>query len=365
MNTRHLICAARVTVAFLCSTANANAQCPPPPDCNSPDPQTTAIQCLLDQGGTIVLQADNCQYGYHIDGTLHLKVSGTTLTSTSAFGHSALLEATPSLNAQMMVVDANVSNYTISNIWFYGNRFNRTNPPCQPDAQYAANLWLRGGGWLLDNVESDTSPCGTSMLVLEDASNYEIRNSWFANNGWEVCNSTQCWADGLTVHSCANGYIHDNHFRDNTDIDLIIGPGQNCRAQTNDIQHTLTFGYGGFMVGFGGDHTGSTYSGNTISSGLDKLQIGVMVGHHPWDKNAWASNGGSVTSNSASGAVFNLVVEGIEAGTVDSNSLGNAQGTRSTCQFRPQVYTAYHYGTATLQPGWSSLFWDSNQCIQF
>jgi hypothetical protein len=196
--------------------------------CTDTIADTCAIQWLLDQGGTITLPADGCSVGYIIDGTLHLNHSGTTLTSTSAYGYRALLIAAAGLNVRMMQVDPGVSNYAISNTWFYGNRFNRTSPNCTGN-HTSVNLWLDGSGWLVDNVESDTAPCQTSMVVVSSASNFEIRNSWFANNG-----STSLVADGLTVHGCFGGWIHNNNFLDNTDVDLIVGGG-NCTVQNNTV----------------------------------------------------------------------------------------------------------------------------------
>lgn len=368
MNAYHVIRLVVATAALYASTAAvASAQCPPL-NCSDTASDVNAIQCLLNQGGTIVLPADGCQNGYIIDGTLHLNVSGTTFTSSSAFGNRALLLAAAGLSTPMMVVDPGVLNYTISNIFFYGNRFNRTAPNCTLGSHQSVNLWLKGSGWTVDNIESDTVPCQTSTVVDSSNSSFVIRNSVFANNGWSEKEIGSCGgmaskdcADGLTVHACVSGFIHDNQFIDNTDIDLVVGGGSNCTIQTNTVQHNLSYGQAGFQVGFfqggNGNHSASTYGPtNTVSSGLDKLAFGIMVGNHPFDVNLTLTDAGSVLNNTASGAVINLAVEGIApggGGVVSGNTLSGAQGSDGfgACTVSSN-YTVYHphAGAASLQP---------------
>jgi hypothetical protein len=368
MKTSHVIQLVVATAAlYVLPAVKAGAQCAPL-NCSDTVPDTCAIQSLLNGGGTIALPADGCSQGYIIDGTLHLNQPGTTLTSSSASGNRALLLAATGLNVLMMKVDPGVSNYTISNIFFYGNRFNRTSPNCAGD-HTSANLWLDGSGWTLDNIESDAAPCQTSTVVVLTSSNFEIRNSWFANNG-----STSSLSDGLTVHACFGGWIHNNNFVDNTDVDLIVGGG-NCTVQDNTVQHTQGFGEAGIMLGkfAGGDgnHAGSTYSGNNISSGLDKLGIGIMVGHHPWTALNTLADAGSVLNNTASGAVINLAVEGITGGgggTVSGNTVSGAQRQNAGLFACPvsNNYTVFHTGSASLQgtPAPLQLQFDTGVCTQ-
>jgi hypothetical protein len=113
----------------------ARAQCPEP-NGNDQESDYVAIQCLLDQGGTIVLNAD-VQFGYYLDRGLRLWQSGTSLTGSSAFGYRALLWAMPSIDSQpspadsvLFRVEPWVTDYTISNIAFNGNRFSRPNARC-------------------------------------------------------------------------------------------------------------------------------------------------------------------------------------------------------------------------------------------
>jgi hypothetical protein len=84
------------------------------------------------------------------------------------------------------------------------------------------------------------------------------------------------------------------------------------------------------------------------------MSFGLLVGHYPWDKYKLMTDVGEVSYNTISGAVANLVVDGIGAGTVVNNSMSNPQGTRAKpCS--PSYSTNYAigaYGNATLQSGW-------------
>jgi hypothetical protein len=352
------------------------------PNGNDQVADTAALQCLLDQGGTITLNAD-VQFGYYVDSPLTLRVNGTTLLGTTAFSNRALilamaaLDGPPANGGPILQVDPAVTSYTLSNIWLYGNKFNRPSPVCAGDR--GANMWLRGtapfvGAILLDNIASDQAPCGTSMNVT--ATNFEIRNSWFDFNGYPGIQGGGGgpFADGLTVFRCDHGYIHDNHFNDNTDVDVVVGGGPGCRVESNIIQHSQNHGWAGIHVGFfdggNGAHNGSTFIGNTVSSGLNLLSFGIVVGPHPWNASENLTDAGAVQSNSISGGVINLGVEADSLGTVVGNVVGNTpsghQGNFGLfgCSISAD-YTVFepHVGQMSLQFGWVSLSFDNGRCF--
>lgn len=351
------ICVALGIIAIGTLPAAAQETCPAA-NPNDQEPDDVALQACLDAGGTIVLNADSL-YGYRISTGLVLSSSGTTLTSTSQWGYKALLVATPDLHAPILDVPFGVSNYTISNIWFNGAAPNRDPGLCNEGFRHlATNVALRGSGLLLDNIDTTQAPCATGMSV--EVSGFEIRNSWFAFNGapqedrptWN-----QPWADGLTVLACDNGYIHDNHFWDNTDVDLVVGGGINCNVSFNIIEHTASYGFAGIDVGyfapFNGFHNGSVYSNNTITSSYNKLGAGIAVGIHPWGNMSYVWDP-VVTSNTISGAVVNLLVDGVQGGVIQGNSMSGAQGSRAipTCPQSPANYTAGDFSGTSLQSGW-------------
>lgn len=349
----------------------AFAQCEQPNGNDQLD-DSNAIECLLNQGGTVILNAD-VTYGYYIGQTVTLWTSGVTFTSSSQNGYRALLKAMPNLNGPIFEVEnGSVSNTTISRIWFYGDKYNRINPPCGTGA--AVNAQLRGSGILVDNVESDAAPCNSSMVFDGSTSDFEVKNSWFANNGWpEGSGHGSNWADGLTLNQCIRGWVHDNHFIDNTDVDLVTGgTGSNawCALENNTIQHSQWHGFAGIHVGWfpgagDGDHSGLTVSGNTISSGNNLLAFALVVGSHPWSMNPaeQATHAGSVFSNGTSGAVVNLAVDGaFTAGSVTGNSYSGNQGNRGLYCTASMNYGAGHNGSASVQGGYTPFKWDTGNC---
>ncbi len=109
-------------------SAAAQGNCPGA-DGNDLIPDDDALNACLATGGTILLDAD-VTYGYRIESGLTLSVNGTVLTATSNWGYRALLYVSnPNLSAPILNVLDGVSNYQISNIWFYGNKFDRNGRP--------------------------------------------------------------------------------------------------------------------------------------------------------------------------------------------------------------------------------------------
>ena len=349
------------------TTTGGSPGCQQTPNGNDMEPDDDSIQCLLDQGGTVTLDAD-VSNGYFISRGLVLRRNGTVLTSSSAAGFNALLQATATLHAPILQVESEaVSNYTIEKMFFWGSKFTR---PCnrQADIHENVNVRLRGGPFTIDNIESDAAPCGSSTVVDSTTHDFEIKNSWFANNGFQVntLGHDGDWSDGLTVHACQNGRVHDNNFRDNTDVDLIFGGtrrdeyGQadaQCLVYGNHISHIAAHGFAGLMVGFFGnalntaEHAGAEYLDNTVSSASDMLAFGVMVGNHPWDVTTWVKNV-NVHGNQATGAVVNLAIDGITSGLVQDQTVSAPRGTQSyPCPTTAADYTAYDYGPSDLQAG--------------
>jgi hypothetical protein len=369
MYTRQLVFVLTAAAVVSLSTSRmAEAQCEQP-NGNDTTPDDASIQCLLDQGGTIVLNAD-VSMGYFINEGLVLRRSGTTFTSSSGGGNRALLRATSTLSSRMLEVESGaVTGYTISKIWFYGSRFDRTNPNCSGDN--SVNLYLRGSGWLIDDIESDAVPCNSSTVVDGSTTHdFEIRNSWFANNGWGENERSGQWADGLTVQACVDGYVHDNNFRDNTDVNLVVGGGSNCRIEFNDIDNTLSYAFAGIHVGWfpgdgDGDHAGNIYRFNTISSGLNKMAFGLVLGLHPWNHQQadQVSNAGSTTGNNSTGAVVNLAIDGITGGNFSGNSGPGSRGTNGygACSLASD-YTAGDFGGASIQAGWVPRIYHGGTC---
>lgn len=289
------------------------------------------IQACLDNGGTVELDTGGT---YYIDQELRLTVPGTTLTANGS--GSATLRAHTNLHGRILSAES-VAGYTIRRINFIGRKLagwtNRTihamGGACE---SHGLNVFLSGSGFTVDGVESAYAPCGTGMVA--EGSNFEIKDSYFHDNGYD---SDGSWSDGLTIWRCDGGWVHHNTAENNTDVGIVVGGGSGCTIENNQITNTSIHAFAGIHIGWfppgAGNHGGSVYRNNTISSSMDGMAFGLVVGFEPWwddnppfDLSSFVSNAGSVTGNSITGAVVNLGVSGIGTGYVHGNSMSSAQG---------------------------------------
>jgi hypothetical protein len=329
---------------------------------NNPDDQ--ALQQCLDGGGTIVLESV-VDPGYIIQDTLWVTKNNTILTTTN--GYYAFFYAAPNLMNQMLIADG-LDGFRMEHMFFDGNKDNRSGRNCHTDSgnpDHGKNLRIQGTGFNLFDVYSVNAYCGSGLET--SGSGFEISYSQFSNNGTEVPNGK--WADGLTVWGCYGSIIHDNRFQDNTDVDLIIGDSSSCSVWANTITHVARYGVAGFMVasfpGFPRSHPNGWFSDNHVSSLPDLLSFGIMVGVHPWDANTWTDDVGVIESNSSSGAVVNLAIDGIVSGTIRNNTLTGATGSRGFKCPTSAEFTLAHYGTADVSsqaPTPLPLQYDGERC---
>jgi hypothetical protein len=238
---------------------------------------------------------------------------------------------------------------------------------------------------LIVNVSSHDALCWSSAEV--EGNGFTIAQSSFYSNGFpqEVFPSGEPWSDGLTVLHCGGGAeIRDNTFLDNTDVDLIVGgittAGGTCSIHHNFMSHTQQYGFAGIAVSWlepnsplFSSHAGIVYSNNTISSSVDMLSFGIVMGFHPWGnpviggipRVVTITNGGVVTNNTTNGAVIGLAIDGIQAGTLTGNTSSNPQGRKgfASCGLSAPL-TAGHYGsTADDLAAAIPLVWDREDGI--
>lgn len=167
----------------------------------------------------------------------------------------------------------------------------------------------------------------------------------------------------MTLTSCNGGNVHDNWISNNTDVGLVVFGGANCIVRNNQINNDARYGFAGLKVGEDtGTLPGSSIHDNSVTSGLNLLSFGIIVGHHPWGTGT-VGDVGEVSYNSATGAVVNLAIDGITAGTVINNSVSSAQGNRGFHCSLSANYTAAHWGSASVQGGWNLLWqYNNNTC---
>ena len=339
-----------VVVSVMWGTA-ASAQSPncsgAVPDDNNDD--SSAINSCLSGGGTVML-ANGL---YWIDATLNLTQDNTVFIGEVVEGIAPILRARPELDETMLVVSASADNWEIYNLAFDGNDSNRTDlEACDGYRGWATNIQARGTGFSIHHISSNSALCGSALEV--EGSDFDIYNSEFLYNG-SNSGANEPWADGITLLMCDVGSVYSNYFRDNTDIDIVVGGGDECLIDDNEIDHVDDYAFAGFHVGwfpgtFAAAHDTSEYRYFDISSASDKLGFGVVVGYHPWSSTR-DIEGGYVHHNYSNGANINLLVEGITSGSFQSNTWDNPQGSACGVNYD---YAAYHHSGATIQNGATS-----------
>jgi hypothetical protein len=326
--------------------------------CDAANPYDTtaddvALQRCVDQFDQVLLDAPGRQgyVGYLITNAVDVQRNGILITSRGSPRKATLLAA-PTLTEPVIRIRAN--QFELSFVHIDGNRDERDgrDKPCSEFRNYR-NAELSGVGFHVRYVESSRAVCGSGMTV--GASNrFEIVNSWFYDNGRQPEDAGGIgglWADGLTVFNCTGATIRDNVFWDNTDVDLGVNGGPGCSVYRNMIEHFNRYAFAGIVAG-DPTRSGGAFTENRVGSALNMLGLGFVVGCHPW-----AQCGGGYASdlriagNHVSGAVVNLVVDGVNGGSVENNTMMGAQGTRAPNCLQAADYIVAHVINVRLQSG--------------
>jgi hypothetical protein len=301
---------------------------------------SNALQTCLTQGGDIALTPGGV---YDIGTQLTLVKPNTWLHSANP---RAVLRAMSTLQGKMLI--GIVDGFRIYDLEFDGNRDGRVSMRddlCNANAhggQRPANISVGGNGFWIHHIVSKNALCGSGLGL--QGSNYTVEFIEVFDGGFEQGPAyppdVEPWADGITVLSCFGGTIRNNSLANNTDIDLVLGGGQGCIALSNTIQHTWRYGFAGFNIGYfspgNGDHTGSQYHGNTVTSGLNLLSIGFLVGSHPWNHTLPVVNAGAIGDpnvgvgpNRVAGSVMGIVIDAADDGWwASANVVDFVQGSR-------------------------------------
>jgi len=356
-------------IQALCAIA-ASASCPGA-DPNDWTPDDAALQACINAGGTLFL--DPGSPGYIVNSGLTLNTDNIVITSSGAPGTRATIIAGRDLNAYIISTTPRpVYGFDISYIRFDGMVHDNTpwrlhRDECTAPSHTPGNIAVQGNSFKVRHNESVNAMCGSGMIVL--GSNFEVYDNYVAYNGRDQFDPApgDHWSDGITALNCSSSSIHDNIAVDNTDVDIVVD-GDHCLVYSNGIFNGGAYAFAGIQVGFFGfgNQVGSEYWNNSIHGDADdRLGIGLMVGFDPWDSSVQLTYAGYVHDNVIDGAGINLVIEGIDAGTIVNNSMSNPRGTWAgvDCQKGPLNYTAWDFGSATIQPGWTPMSYDNGVCI--
>lgn len=347
-------------------------------NCTSANPNdwaddTDELQWCLDNLPIVYLAPGSPGYiiGEGEGEKLRFRRNNLVLTTSSSIGTKATILAHPNLTEPMLHVLDSPVGWEISYIVFDGNFPNRTsNGTCA--GERGTNIVADStSNFVIRHIESARARCGSGLVIT--GSDFEVYASDFYWNGRSADDPYAQWADGITVNRCTNGYVHDNQFAENTDVDMAIAVGPGCVYTHNHVSHYYRYGFAGinFAVGTNPSHAGGVLEDNDVHSGFDLLGYGIALGNHPWTARGGTPEGaltlsvGLVEGNLVDGAVVNLAIDGIADGVVVGNTLLNQQGSRAYpagCQLGGTNYTAADFGSAQIPGGFVSRTYHNDSC---
>lgn len=317
-------------------------------------PDDAALQACVDAFDRTLLvgEGEPGYVGYVVARTVTLRRDGSLLTSGDSPA-KAVMVADPALAAPLL--SGRADRFEISFLRFDGAQESRVVrlKACGPTRNYR-NVELSGIGFQVRYVESTRAVCGSGMTIGASAE-FQVVNSWFYDNGRQPEDADghpDLWADGLNVFNCAGATIRDNVFWDNTDVDLGVNGGPGCTVYRNRVEHFGKYAFAGLVVG-DPSRVGGEFTDNQVGSARDMLGFGMVVGCHVWPQcgNGYAT-GLIVRHNSMTGAVVNLLVDGLNGGVVEQNTMQRPQGTRALNCATAADYVIAHVIDARLQSGY-------------
>ena len=151
-----------------------------------------------------------------------------------------------------------------------------------------------------DSVMRD-AVCYSAVVVGAQAGGFRFERNAVLSNGTH--DRHEMWADGLTVIDGVNDVIRDNLFRDNTDVQLVLGGCLRCTVADNRLDETDAPGAGAFAgllvhawPETSGDYAGTDITGNLIDCGPGhRCGFGLGVGGQAWYKSP--TSGGLIARN--------------------------------------------------------------------
>ena len=155
--------------------------------------------------------------------------------------------------------------------------------------------------------------CYTAVQADAGVSGFRFERNLVQGNGTH--DHRAMWADGLTVIDGADDVIRGNTFRDNTDVQLVLGGCRDCSIADNRIENSgepAGASFAGLLVHAwpqtSGDYRGTIITGNTIDCGPARLcGFGLGVGGRAWYVSP--TSGGLIAGNSVSRAQVGINVD--------------------------------------------------------
>ena len=187
-----------------------------------------------------------------------------------------------------------------------------------------------------DSVLRDAA-CYSAAVVDAGVARFRFTGNAVLSNGTH--DSHAMWADGLTVLDGVDDVITGNLFRDNTDVQLVLGGCRGCTVADNRVETTADLAaaaFAGILLHAwpqtSGDYAGSRITGNAIDCGpAHGCGFGLGVGGRAWYRSP--TQGGLVAGNSVRRAGIGINVDDATGPvTMRANQVTESGGTvRSHC----------------------------------
>jgi parallel beta-helix repeat protein len=177
--------------------------------------------------------------------------------------------------------------------------------------------------------------CYTALEIGKDVKSTIIVGNVIGPNGNHIIRNM--WSDGITIHDSSLTLIKNNTFKDNTDVQLILGGCTYCIIQNNTFIHSTYFSRSSFaelMIhswpDTSGNFTGSIISENIIDCGSHRnCGYGIMIGSEPWYPSK--AFGGSVKKNRVTNALMAINIDKLTGPmNVGDNSISRSGGFASS-----------------------------------
>ena len=182
-----------------------------------------------------------------------------------------------------------------------------------PDRDSGGGLAIAASNVTISGSVVRDVACYSAVVVSEGADGLRFTNNAVLSNGTH--DQRRMWADGLTLLDGVNDVIEGNLFRDNTDVQLVLGGCLRCTVANNRIETTEAPGaasFAGLLVhGWphtSGDYAGTAITGNTVDCGpARRCGFGIGVGGRAWYPSA--ASGGVIAGNTVNRAEVGINVD--------------------------------------------------------
>jgi len=270
----------------------------------------------------------------------------------------AIGQMAPSSNPNIMPIEVTTKNVQLRSIAVVGGTkrdigWQRHICLDQHARPLGGGIRVKADEFQMTNVLLKDFSCYTALEIVKGVKGAKIIGNVIGPNGNHMIRNM--WSDGITIHDSELTMIKENTFKDNTDVQLILGGCKSCTVVNNIFIHSSYFNRSSFaeiMIhswpDTSGDYTGSIISGNSINCGSHRsCGYGIMIGSEPWYPSRVF--GGTVRRNRVTNALMAINIDKLTGPmNVGDNSVLESGGVASSdCGIKR--WPAYNIAAASLE----------------